>query len=150
MTTEIGLHFPRQYLERGTLANAVGAHQSQDLTGTGHGQSMQFEAVGSVAMGGVLLQILGQIDDVDGLKGTLLDADTAPDAQWFGEVGDLGLGPDLDAEFAQFDDGTGLFAFLFAFFGFALFGVDDGYAGEAVARVGGGGFGFFGGHLLSE
>ena len=136
MPPQIGLHLPRQNLERRTLADAIGAHESQHLTGPWHGEPVQLEAVGPIAVRGVLLQVLGQVDDVDGLEGTLFDADAAADAEGFGEVGDLGFGAHFDAELAQFDDGAGLFAFLFAFFGFAFLGVDDGDAGQAVGAGG--------------
>jgi hypothetical protein len=80
-------------------------------------------------MSSIPLQILWQINNINRLKRTLLDANPAPDTKRFGQIGDFRFGSHLDAQFAEFDDGTGLFAFLFAFFGFAFFGVDDGYAG---------------------
>lgn len=42
---------------------------------------MQLERVGAVAMGRVAFQVLGQVDNVDGLERALLDADTATDAE---------------------------------------------------------------------
>lgn len=83
-------------------------------------------------MSGVPLEVLGQIDNVDGLEGTFLHADTAPDAQWLGQVGDFGLGPDLDAELAEFHDGAGLFALLVTLFGLAFLWADDGDTGEVL------------------
>jgi hypothetical protein len=38
---------------------------------------MEFERVWSVPVGCVVLQILWQIDNVDGIKGTFFNADTA-------------------------------------------------------------------------
>lgn len=64
---------------------------------------MQFEGVGSISMSGIPFEVFGKIDDIDGLEGTLLDADTAPDAQWFGQVGDFGLWTDFDTELAELD-----------------------------------------------
>ena len=42
-----------------------------------------------VAMRGLLAEVGGQVDDVDGLEGALLDTDTASNAQRLGELGDL-------------------------------------------------------------
>ena len=73
---EVGLHLASKDLEGGTLADAVGADEAKDLTGTGHGKTMELEGVGAVSVGGVALQILGEVDDGNGLEGALLDADT--------------------------------------------------------------------------
>ena len=54
-------------------------------------------------MSGVPLEVFWQVDDVDRLKGTLLDTDAAPDAEWFGQVGDFGLWPNFDTELAELD-----------------------------------------------
>ena len=94
---------------------------------------MELEAIGSISVGGVLLEVLGQVDDVDGLEGTFLDADTAADAEWLAEVGDFGFGAHFDAELAELDDGTRLFAFLTTLLWFAFLGGDDGDTGEVVA-----------------
>lgn len=61
------------------------------------------------------LEIRGQIDNVDGIKGALLGANTASDAETFGDEGDLGLGGDFDAQLSRAHDGAGLFALLPAF-----------------------------------
>ena len=50
---------------------------------------MQLEGVGRVAMGGLLLQVTGQVDDGDRLEGTLLDADAATDAELLRDGGNL-------------------------------------------------------------
>lgn len=63
------------------------------------------------------LEVGGQVDDVDGIKGTLLGADTATNAQALRDEGDFGTGVDLDAQFARADYGTRLFAFLSTFLG---------------------------------
>lgn len=81
---------------------------------------MQLEAVRAVAMGDLGLEVGGQIDDVDGIKGTLLGADTATDTQSFGDEGDLAFGGDFDAELARAYDGARLFAFLPTFLWLAL------------------------------
>ena len=59
---------------------------------------MQLEAVGRVSVRDLRLEVRRQVDDVDGSKWTLLDADTASYAETFGDEGDLGFGCDFDAE----------------------------------------------------
>lgn len=44
---------------------------------------MQLEAITAVAVSGIPAQVSGQVDDVDSLKGALLDADTATNAELF-------------------------------------------------------------------
>ena len=73
---EVGLHLAGEDLEGGTLADTVGTDEAKDLTGTGHRKTMELEGVGAVSVGGVALQILGEVDDGNGLEGALLDADT--------------------------------------------------------------------------
>lgn len=63
------------------------------------------------------LEVGGQVDDVDGVKGAFLGADTAPNAQPLRNEGDLGGGVYFDAQLARADDGAGLFALLSAFLG---------------------------------
>lgn len=41
---------------------------------------MQLEAVGGVSVGDLSLQVGGQVDDVDGVKGALFGTDAASDA----------------------------------------------------------------------
>lgn len=76
---------------------------------------MQLEAIGRVSVGDLALEVGGQVDDGDGVEGAFLRADTATDAETFGDEGKLGLGCDLDAELARPDDGAGLLAFLTTF-----------------------------------
>jgi hypothetical protein len=61
------------------------------------------------------LEVRRQIDDVNGTEGTFLRADTATNAQAFGDVGNFGLGSDFDAKLAGSDNGAGLLAFLTTF-----------------------------------
>ena len=132
IAAEVGLQLSTEDLKCGTLANTVCANETQDLARAGHGQPVQLEAVGRVAVGDLGLEVGGQVDDVDGVKRALLGADAAPDAQPLRYEGDLAVGRDLDAQLAGAHDGAGLFAFLPAFFGLALVGVDDGDSGCAA------------------
>ena len=106
VSSEIGLHLSSKNLQGGRLSNTIGTDQSQHLSRTRHGKTMQLEAVGSVTMGGIAFQILGKVDNVDCLKRTFFDSDTTSNTEWFGEVGNLGLWAYFDTEFAKFDNGT--------------------------------------------
>lgn len=115
VATQVGLELAAENLQRGTLANTVCANETQHLARTGHGQPVQLEAVGRVSVGDLGLEVGGQVDDVDGVEGAFLGADTATDTQALRDEGDLGLGRDFDAQLARADYGTRLLAFLPAF-----------------------------------
>ena len=133
---QIGLLLSSQNLEGRRLADTVSSNQSQDVSGPRNRKSMQFKRIGRVPVGRLLLQVGGQVDNVDGLEGTLLDAYTATDTQVFGDVGDLVVGHHLDAELAHPNDGTGLLALLPTSFGLAPIPVHDGDPSQGVT-VGG-------------
>jgi hypothetical protein len=61
------------------------------------------------------LKVGRQIDDVNGTKRAFLRADTATDTQTLRDVGNFGLGRDLDTELSCADDGARFLAFLTAF-----------------------------------
>jgi hypothetical protein len=89
-------------------------------------------------MGDLGLEVGGQVDNVDGVEGAFLGADTASDAEALRDEGDLGGRVDFDTQLARTDDGARFLAFLSAFLGFALVRVDNGNTGELVRHVGGG------------
>jgi hypothetical protein len=66
-------------------------------------------------VGDLGLQVRGQVDDVDRVKGTFLGANTTPNTQPLGDEGDLGSRVDLNAQFARADHRARLLAFLSAF-----------------------------------
>jgi len=66
-------------------------------------------------MGNLGLKVCRQVDNVDGIEWAFFGADTAPYAEALGNEGDLGVGGDLDAQFARADHGAGLFALLATF-----------------------------------
>ena len=66
-------------------------------------------------MGHLRLKVRRQIDDIDGAEWALLDTDTTPNAQTFGDEGDFRFGSNFDAELAGPYNGAGLLAFLTAF-----------------------------------
>mmetsp|Transcript_20895 Transcript_20895/g.53905 ORF Transcript_20895/g.53905 Transcript_20895/m.53905 type:complete len:308 (+) Transcript_20895:927-1850(+) len=86
---EVGLLLPREDLERGRLANAVGPDQSEHLARPRHRQPVQLERVGPISVRGRRLEVLWKVDDIDRLKGALLDADAAADAQLLRDPRDL-------------------------------------------------------------
>jgi hypothetical protein len=120
VAAQVGLQLAAEDLERGALADTVGADESQHLARAGHGQAVQLEAVGRVAVGDLRLEVGGQVDDVDGVEGAFLGADAAADAEALRDEGDLGRVVDLDAQLARADNGARFLAFLAAFLGFAL------------------------------
>lgn len=99
---QVGLELPAEHLKRSRLSDPVGPDQPQHLPGARHGQPVQLERVGPVAVRALALERLGQVDDHDGVEGALLDADAAADAELLGDPGELGGGRDLDAEFPCF------------------------------------------------
>jgi hypothetical protein len=125
---EVGLQLATENLQRCALADTVCANQSQHLARPGHGQPVQLEAIGRVSMCDLRLEVRGQIDDVDGVEGAFLGADTAPNAEALRDEGDFGRVGDFDAQLARADHGTRLFAFLATFLGRVR-------AGEGVQRV---------------
>ena len=89
---------------------------------------MQLECVGSIPMSRLLLQVFGQVDDRDGLKGALLDTDATSNAELFRDVSYFGVGVHFDAQLADLDNGTALLALLSTFLGLALVFADNGNA----------------------
>ena len=74
----------------------------------------------------LVFQRFGQIDDSDGLEGTLLDTNTASDAQLFGDVRGLGGGRHLDAHLSHAHDWAVALALLLALARLALLRLHDG------------------------
>ena len=83
----------------------------------------------------LVVEVRGEIDDLHGLEGAFLDADTAADAQFLGNLRDLRRGRNLDAEFAgdlsrgagtHAHDGARSLALLSALLGLAFIRGDDG------------------------
>jgi hypothetical protein len=112
---EIGLQLAAQNLQSSTLSGTVTTDKTEDLTGSGHGQSVELEAVGRVTVGDLRLEVGGQVDDVDGIERTFLGADTATDTETLRDEGNLGRVFDLNTELSGTDDGAGLLALLTTF-----------------------------------
>jgi hypothetical protein len=76
---------------------------------------VQLEAVRRITMRDLGLEVGGQVDDVDGVEGAFLRADTATDAETLGDEGDFGCVVDFDTQLARADNWTRLLTFLSAF-----------------------------------
>lgn len=114
VAAQVGLKLAAKDLQRGTLADTVGSNQAEHLSRSGHGQAVELEAVGAIAVGHLALEVRGQVDDGDGVEGALLGADAAADTERLGNEGEARIGGDFDAELAAADDGARLFALLTA------------------------------------
>jgi hypothetical protein len=112
---EVGLQLAAQNLQSSTLSGTVTTDKTQDLTGSGHGQSVELEAVGRVTVGDLRLEVGGQVDDVDGIERTFFRANTTTDTETLGDEGNLGCVFDLNTELAGTDDRAGLLALLTTF-----------------------------------
>ena len=72
VSSQVWFLFPSKDFECSGLANTISSYQSQDLSRARGGQPVELKRVGTVAVGGVLLQIARQVDNGDGLKWTFL------------------------------------------------------------------------------
>mmetsp|Transcript_192 Transcript_192/g.660 ORF Transcript_192/g.660 Transcript_192/m.660 type:complete len:544 (-) Transcript_192:139-1770(-) len=135
VATKVRLELTSQHLERRALANTVRPDKTQDLSGPRHGQTVQLEAVRAIAVGGLLLQALGQIDDLDCSKRALLHADVAADAQLLRELSNLAGRDHFDANLAHAVDRASLLALLRALLRLALFRVHDAHAAKLLVGV---------------
>mmetsp|Transcript_49721 Transcript_49721/g.146960 ORF Transcript_49721/g.146960 Transcript_49721/m.146960 type:complete len:280 (+) Transcript_49721:1225-2064(+) len=123
---EVRLQLAGQHVERGRLADAVGADEAEHLAWPGDRQPVQLEGVRAVAVRRVGAQVLRQVDDGNRLEGALLHADTATDAERLGDPGDLRVLADLNAELPGAHDGAKLLALLLALLRLASVRVHDG------------------------
>jgi hypothetical protein len=124
--TQIGLDLIGQDLESSGLSGTVTSDQSEDLTGSGGGKSVELETVGAVTMGSKLGEVSREIDNLDGFEGAFLDAETATDAEIFRDMAKFGSRGNFDTKFTGLVDGAALSTFLLAFFGLAFITVDNG------------------------
>lgn len=119
-TSQVGLELATENLQRGTLSDTVGSDKTQNLSRTGHRKSVELETVGSIAMGDLALQVGGQVDDGDGIKGAFLRADTTTNAKRLRNKSQAGGRLNFNAKLATSNDRARLFAFLTALAGSAL------------------------------
>jgi hypothetical protein len=80
VSTQIGLQFATQDLERSTLADAVGTHEPQYLSRSWHREPVELEAVGGISMCDLSLQVGGQVDDMNCPERAFFRTDTTTDA----------------------------------------------------------------------
>ncbi len=74
--TQVGLHFTREDFECGGFPDTVGTDEAEDLARAWHGEAVEFEGVGSVPVGCISFEVLGEVDDLYRLEWTFFDADT--------------------------------------------------------------------------
>ena len=86
---------------------------------------MQLEAVCAVTMGHLVLEALGQVDDLNGLEGALLDAHTATNAERLRNEADLVKLGNFNTNLARLVHGARLRTLERALLGLALVRVDD-------------------------
>jgi hypothetical protein len=115
VAAQIRLQATTENLQGSTLSDTVGSNETKDLPRPGHRQTVQLEAVGTISVGDLALEVCGQVDDSDGVEGALLGADTATNAQRFGNEGETRIGLHLNAELAATNDRARLLAFLTTF-----------------------------------
>lgn len=91
---------------------------------------MQFEAVGSISMGSLLVKVGWQINNLDGLKGTFFGTNRATDAMFFrNEAGGIGV-LHYNALFSLNVDRASFFAFKRALLWLAPVHGDNGNTGH--------------------
>ena len=94
---------------------------------------MELEGVGSVAMRGVSIKVLGKVDNIDSLKRALLHTDTATDAQRLRDERNLALLIHLNTELTELDRRARFLALMVALW------IEGGGAGGRGGGGGGGG-----------
>jgi hypothetical protein len=134
VSAQVGLELSTQNLEGSTLSNTVGTDKSKHLTGSGHGETMQLEAVGAISVGDLALKVGGQVDNVDRIKRAALWANTTTDTEGLGDKSQLGVWLDFDTELSATNDGARLFALLTTFSRATLVAVHDGDTREFVGH----------------
>lgn len=115
VASQVGLQLATQNLKSCTLSDTVCSDETENLTGAGHGQTVELEAVGGVSVGDLSFQVGGQVDDVNGTEWAFLRTDTTSNTQAFGNICDLRVGAHFNAEFTRADHGASLLTFLTTF-----------------------------------
>lgn len=114
ISTQVGLELATENLQSGTLSNTVRSNETENLARPRHGKTVKLESVGAISVSNLTLEVRGQVDNRDGVKGALLRADTATDTERLGDESETGRRRDFDAELAATNDGTRFLAFLTA------------------------------------
>jgi hypothetical protein len=80
ITTQISSHKQKTTTKTKNKTDAIDANESKHCARMRHWQSMQLESIRSVAVRRFLIQIFGQVDDLNGVKWALFDTYIAPNA----------------------------------------------------------------------
>ena len=132
---KVGLDLSSKDLEGCGLADTVGPNETEDLPWAWERQSVELEGVGAVSVGCEGGERLREVDDLDGLKGALLCADVAPDAELLRQPCVLAGGLDLDAQGTSPHHGAELLALLLAPTRLALILSNNGNTGQLPVIV---------------
>jgi hypothetical protein len=94
---EVGVEFAGEDTDGGGLSDPVGAENPRHLALLGGREAVEAERVLAVAVNRLVVQLLREIDDLDGVEGALLDADATgfAEADLLGDphlVGGAGVG----------------------------------------------------------
>lgn len=148
VATQIGLKLGRQNTKRRGFADTVGTYQTQHLIGTRGRKSVQFELIGTETMCGILLQVLGQVNDCNSVKWAALHANTTTNTQFFTDEGNLGTRADFDTQLAChvsfasvgkihtcLDNGAAFLTFLLTFLRLASVCANYGHSGELLLLI---------------
>jgi len=81
VSSQVGLKLAAEDLESGTLANAVGADQSQHVSGPRHRKAVELEAICRISVSNLALEVGREVDDRDGTERAPLWANTASNAE---------------------------------------------------------------------
>ena len=70
VSSQVGLELSCQDLQCRRLSDTVGSYQTQDLTRSRSGKTMQLERVGGITMGDLRVQVGRQVENLDSVKRT--------------------------------------------------------------------------------
>jgi hypothetical protein len=87
-------------LDGGRFTNTVGTNKTENLTWARGGKTVELELVGTISVGCVLGQVLGQINNLNGLEGALLHTDTTTNAKSFRDAAYLRIWGNFNAQFS--------------------------------------------------
>ena len=79
--SEVRSHITAQNTQGCRLSNTVSTHETKNLASSRNWKSVQLEAIGTISMGDLRLEPLGEIDNFDSLERTPFDAHTTANTE---------------------------------------------------------------------
>lgn len=70
ISSEVRLELARHDFESGRFTDTVGTDETENLAGTGSGESVEFKSVGGVSVGYVGFKVGGKVKNLNGVEGT--------------------------------------------------------------------------------